>query len=115
MSSNTHDNHHHDHAGDPQHAEDMERSHLIANDFINLANEQLTKGVSPMVIASALHDASANFTAFAHLHGAVHGLDAAAVAENFQQLLEFYDTRHRGAHRQTGLEALVEQVKDEQP
>ena len=86
----------------------------MANEFLEFANNQLATGIHPMVIASAFRHAAANFTAFAYAHDTDDPLDTGHVMEEFLQLLENYDKRHRSEARPvTDLERLVEQVKNE--
>ncbi len=85
----------------------------IANELVEFANNNLDAGIHPVVIASAFRHAAANFTAFAY-HGTDDPLDTERIIEEFLQLLEFYDSRHRGKARpMTALERLVEQVKND--
>ncbi len=85
----------------------------IANELVEFANNKLGAGVNPMVVASALRHAAANFTAFAFR--ATHGpLDTESIMEDFLRFLQFYDSHHRGGARpMTGLERLVKQVEKE--
>ena len=97
----------------------------IANELINLANHKQEAGLPPTVIAAALRQAAANFTAFAYAHGTDNPLATKSIMEDFLQALEFYDQRHRGADKfgepiepdeappKTSLEKLVEQAKRE--
>jgi hypothetical protein len=95
-------------------SDDNEASLRMANEFVEVANNKLATGVHPMVIASAIRHAAANFTAFAYAHGTDDSLDTASIAEEFLRLLENYDKRQRGEARSvTALERLVEQVKNE--
>ena len=85
----------------------------IANQFINTANEKLQKGQRADVIAAAMRNAAANFTAFseAHARGAV---DVEAIVTEFRQMLDYYAEVHsEPARPATGLEQLIEQVKTE--
>ncbi len=86
----------------------------IANEIIVLANDKLEAGLHPIVIADALRHAAANFTAFAFAHGTDEELNHEAVIQEFIQMLDYYDSRHReGRKPLSGLEQLVEQVKNE--
>ena len=86
----------------------------MANEFVEIANDKLATGIHPVDIASEIRHAAANFTAFAYVHGTDDALDTASVMEEFRQLLENYDQRHRDKTRpMTDLEKLVEQVKNE--
>ena len=86
----------------------------MANEFVDFANDKLAPGIDPMVIASAIRHAAANFTAFAYAHGTGDPLDTGSILEEFLRLLEGYDKHHRGKARPvTALERLVEQVKNE--
>ncbi len=85
----------------------------IANELVEFANNKLGAGVNPMVVASALRHAAANFTAFAF--SATDGpLDTESIMEDFLRVLQFYDSHHRGKARpMTGLERLVKQAEME--
>ena len=95
-------------------SDDNEASLRMANEFVEIANDKLATGIHPLDIASAIRHAAANFTAFAYAHGTDDALDTESVMEEFRQLLDNYDKRHRGEARPvTSLERLVDQVKDE--
>ncbi len=95
-------------------SDEKEASLRMANEFVDFANGKLAPGVDPMVIASAIRHAAANFTAFACAHGTDDPLDTGSIMEEFLRLLEGYDKRHRSKARPvTALERLVEQVKNE--
>ena len=86
----------------------------MANEFVDFANNKLAPGSDPVVIASAMRHAAANFTAFAHAHGTDDPLDTGSIMAEFLRMLEGYDKHHRGKARPvTALEKLVEQVKNE--
>jgi len=86
----------------------------MANEIIVLANDKLETGLHPLVIADALRHAAANFTAFAFAHGTDEALNREEVVRDFIQMLEYYDSRHReGMKPLSGLEQLVEQVRNE--
>lgn len=106
-----HDHHHHDH--DHDHGGDD--IHLqIANALINFANDRIGEGHDPMEIAMGMRNAAANFTAFAVTghNNADYTIETAA--DEFHQLLHHYEDRHKEqAKPMTGLEQLVEQVKNE--
>ncbi len=90
-----------------------EVSRGIANELVEFANNKLEAGIHPMVIASALRHAAANFTAFA-FRATDDPLDIESITEDFLRLLRFYDSHHRGEPRpMTGLERLVKQVERE--
>ncbi len=85
----------------------------IANELVEFANNKLEAGFHPMVIASALRHAAANFTAFA-FRATDDPLDTESIMEDFLRFLQFYDSRHQGEARpMTGLERLVKQVEKE--
>ncbi len=85
----------------------------IANELVDFANNKLDAGILPMVIASALRHAAANFTAFA-FSAADDPLDTESIMEDFLRFLQFYDSHHRcKARPMTGLEMLVKQVEKE--
>ncbi len=95
-------------------SDENQASLRVANEFVDLANNKLAPGIDPMVIASAMRHAAANFTAFAWAHGTDDPLDTGSIMEEFLRLLEGYDKHHRGKARPvTALERLVEQVKNE--
>ena len=95
-------------------SDDNEASLRMANEFVEIANDKLATGIHPVDIASEIRHAAANFTAFAYAHGTDDPLDTGHIVEEFLQLLENYDKRHRGEARPvTALERLVDQVKDE--
>ena len=50
-------------------SDENEASLRMANEFVEVANNKLATGIHPMVIASAIRHAAANFTAFAYAHG----------------------------------------------
>ena len=86
----------------------------IANEIIIPANNKLETGLHPLVIADALRHAAANFTAFAFAHGTDEILNEDEIIRDFVKMLEYYDSRHReGVKPLSGLEQLVEQVKNE--
>ena len=90
-----------------------EVSRGIANELVEFANNKLNAGNHPMVIASALRHAAANFTAFA-FSVTDDPLDTESIMEDFLRFLQFYDSHHRGEARpMTGLEMLVKQVERE--
>ncbi len=85
----------------------------IANELVDFANNKLDAGVNPMVVASALRHAAANFTAFA-FRATDDLLDTESIMEDFLRFLQIYDSHHRGEARpMTGLERLVKQVEKE--
>ena len=95
-------------------SDENEASLRMANEFLEFANNKLATEIHPMVIASAIRHAAANFTVFAYAHGTDDPLDTGSIIEEFLRLLENYDKRHRGEARPvTALERLVEQVKNE--
>jgi hypothetical protein len=108
-----HDHHHHGHDHDHDHGGDD--IHLqIANALINFANDRIGEGHDPMEIAMGMRNAAANFTAFAVTghNNADYTIETAA--DEFHQLLHHYEDRHKEqAKPMTGLEQLVEQVKNE--
>ncbi len=90
-----------------------EVSRGIANELVEFANNKLDTGIHPMVIASALRHAAANFTAFA-FRTTDDPLDTESIMEDFLRFLRLYDSHHRGQARQmTDLERLVKQVETE--
>ena len=85
----------------------------IANELVEFANNKLGAGIHPMVIASALRHAAANFTAFA-FRATDDTLDTESIMEDFLRFLRLYDSHHRREERpMTGLESLVKQVERE--
>ena len=93
---------------------DQEEVNLgIANELVEFANSKVDAGVHPMVVASALRHAAANYTAFA-FRATDDRLDTESIMGDFLQFLQFYDSHHRGeAPEMTGLEMLVKQVEGE--
>ena len=90
-----------------------EVSRGIANELVEFANNKLDAGIHPMVIASALRHAAANFTAFA-FSATDDPLDTERILEDFLRFLRLYDSHHRGEARpMMGLERLVQQVERE--
>ena len=95
-------------------SDENEANLRMANEFVEVANNQLVTGIHPVVIASAMRHAAANFTAFAYAHGTDDPLDTTSIMDDFRRLLGNYDKRQRGETRSvTDLERLVEQVKNE--
>ncbi len=85
----------------------------IANELVEFANNKLGAGVNPMVVASAMRHAAANFTAFA-FRATDNPLDTESIMKEFLRLLQSYDSHHRAEARPlTGLERLVKQVEKE--
>ena len=90
-----------------------EVSRGIASELVEFANNKLDAGIHPMVIASALRHAAANFTAFA-FSATDDPLDTERILENFLRFLRLYDSHHQGEARpMMGLERLVQQVEKE--
>lgn len=86
----------------------------IANEIIELANAKLESGLHPMVIADGLRHAAANFSAFAYAHATNEPMNGEEIVQDFVQMLQYYDSRHREAQTPiTGLEQLVKQVESE--
>jgi hypothetical protein len=93
---------------------DQEKVSLgIANELVEFANSKVDAGAHPMVVASALRHAAANFTAFA-FRDTDDPFDTEGIMGDFLQFLHFYNSRYRGeASPMTGLEMLVKQVEGE--
>ena len=90
-----------------------EVSTAIANELVEFANNKLDAGVKPMVVASALRHAAANFTVFA-FRASDDPLDTESIMQDFLRFLQFYDSHHRAEARpMTGLERLAKQVERE--
>jgi len=88
-------------------------STAIANELVEFANNKLDAGIRPMVIASAMRHAAANFTVFA-FRATDDPLNTESIMADFLQFLRFYDSHHRDeAHPMTDLERLVKQVERE--
>ena len=86
----------------------------IANELIGFANDKLGQGMEPGIVADGLRHAAANFTAFANAHGDESYLSADQVAQEFHNMLAYYADRHNAEQKpMTGLEKLVETVKNE--
>ena len=62
-------------------SDENEASLRMANEFVDLANNKLATGIHPMVIASAIRHAAANFTVFAYAHGTDDPLDTGSVSQ----------------------------------
>jgi hypothetical protein len=87
----------------------------LANQIINMANNRLQEGMNPIDIAAGMRHAAANFSAFAVANSDTpQDVDPALFAEEFLQIYAYYLDRHsKPVEVQTGLEALINQVKDE--
>ncbi len=87
----------------------------LANQIINMANNRLQEGVNPIDIAAGLRHAAANFSAFAVANSdKPDDVDPAFFAEEFMQIFDYYLEKHKAPVQvQSGLEALIKQVKDE--
>jgi len=87
----------------------------LANQIINTANNRLQEGMDAVDIAAGIRHAAANFTAFA-VANSEHPdeVDPAYFAEEFIQIYTYYLEKHTAPVQvQSGLEALINQVKDE--
>lgn len=87
----------------------------LANQIINMANNRMQEGVDPIDIAAGLRHAAANFSAFA-VANSEHPdeIDPAFFAEEFIQIYTYYLEKHTAPKKtQSGLEALINQVRDE--
>lgn len=87
----------------------------LANQIINLANNRLQDGLDPIDIAAGMRHAAANFTAFSVVATPGGGdIDSTVFTEEFQQIFAYYLEKHREAVApKSGLEALINQVRDE--
>lgn len=87
----------------------------LANQVINMANNRLQEGMNPVDIAAGLRHAAANFSAFAVANSENPGeVDPTFFAEEFLQIYGYYLEKHTApVQQQSGLEALVNQVRDE--
>ncbi len=87
----------------------------IANQIINIANSRLEEGLDPLDIAAGLRHAASNFTAFTVAHAEKpEDVDATFFADEFLQIYQFYLEKHLAGRRPAnGLDALINQVKDE--
>lgn len=94
--------------------EEGQASLRLADEFIELANDKLAAGLHPLLIATAMRHAAANFTAFAQASATDHPLDTEEILAECRRWLESYDSHHRDRARAlTPLERLVEQVEKE--
>jgi hypothetical protein len=87
----------------------------IANQFINVANARLQSGIRPDIVASALRNAAANFSAFVTAHAGRPDLGTEPFVEEFRRMLDYYIKLHRPEDDGTPLHRLIDQVKSEQP
>lgn len=87
----------------------------LANQIINMANNRLQEGMDPTDIAAGMRHAAANFSAFVVGNSEpIEDFDPAYFAEEFLQIYHYYLEKHQQPPAQeTGLEALVNQVKNE--
>ncbi|MGJ3258917.1 MAG: DUF3144 domain-containing protein [Rhodospirillales bacterium] len=87
----------------------------LANQIINTANNRLQEGMEPADVAAGMRHAAANFTAFAIANSeAPDQVDPQYFAEEFLQIYNYYLEKHTAPQQvQTGLEALIKQVRDE--
>ena len=87
----------------------------IANQIINMANNRLQEGMEPIDIAAGMRHAAANFSAFAVANSETPDeVDPKFFAEEFLQIYAYYLEKHTTpVQTQSGLEALINQVKDE--
>ncbi|WNJ98361.1 DUF3144 domain-containing protein [Thalassospiraceae bacterium LMO-JJ14] len=87
----------------------------LANQVINMANNRLQEGMNPVDIAAGLRHAAANFSAFAIANSEKPDeIDPTFFAEEFLQIYAYYLEKHTAPVQQkSGLEALVNQVRDE--
>lgn len=110
-----HDHHHHHHHDHHDHGHSDEPVHLqIANALINFANDRIAEGHDPLAVAAGMRNASANFSAFAIAGGDSPDDAVEQVADEFHQMLHYYEERHREQLQpKTPLEQLVDRVKDE--
>jgi len=87
----------------------------LANQIINMANNRLQEGVDPIDIAAGMRHAAANFSAFAVANSEKPDeVDPMLFAEEFMQIYAYYLEKHATPKQvESGLEALVKQVRDE--
>ncbi len=99
-------------------SEDEDRHTLsvqFANQIINTANNRIQEGMDPLDIAAGMRHAAANFSAFAIANAETpEEVDPTYFAEEFLQIYAYYLEKHAAPKQvQTGLEALIKQVQDE--
>ena len=100
----------------PDTNEDAARSMELANEIINLANGRLEQRMSPVLIATGLRHAAANFSAFVYHQSGGGGDEVlSATVGDFVQAFEFYLDRHAPAPAGPagGLSDLINQAKNE--
>lgn len=87
----------------------------LANQIINTANNRLQEGMDVIDIAAGIRHAAANFSAFAVANSdRPKEVDPSFFSDEFLQIYEYYLEKHMTPPEQeTGLEALIKQVKDE--
>ena len=103
-------------ADDPQSNDNNTLSVQFANQVINVANSRLEDGMEPVLIASGLRQAAANFSAFVfHQSGGGGDDELSSIVGDFVQAFEYYLDRHspepdvsRGS-----LSDLIERAKNE--
>ena len=103
-------------ADDQQASDDNTLSVQFANQIINVANSRLEDGMAPMLIASGLRHAAANFSAFVfHQSGGGGDEELSGIAGDFLQAFEYYLDRHSPEPEQPrgSLSDLIERAKRE--
>ncbi|MBM09976.1 MAG: hypothetical protein CMF69_10465 [Magnetovibrio sp.] len=103
-------------ADEPQSSDDNTLSVQFANQVINVANSRLEDGMAPMLIASGLRHAAANFSAFVHCRSGGGGDDELSrIVGDFLQAFEYYLERHSPNPEQNkgGLSELIQRAKNE--
>ena len=89
----------------------------LANQIINIANNQLGDGMRVDAVAAGLRHAAANFSAFAHQSSGGKEEQLGSIVEDFLQMFEYYLERHAPQQPQPqpggGLASLIEQAKKE--
>lgn len=87
----------------------------IANQVINIANTRLEEGLDPVDISAGMRHAAANFSAFAVANSEnPEDVDPNYFVEEFLQMYAYYLEKHKETVApKSGLESLINQVKDE--
>lgn len=86
----------------------------IANQIVNIANNQLEGGTPALEIAAGLRHAAANFSAFAISQSKTDTEGPQKLVDDFIHCFEYYLERHASSDKpQGGLFKLIEDVKND--
>ena len=102
-------------ADEPQSSDNNTLSVQFANQVINVANSRLEDGMAPMLIASGLRHAAANFSAFVHHQSGGGDEELSGIVGDFLQAFEYYLDRHspESERNSGGLRELINRAKNE--